>query len=98
MPTRSTARTPEDVEVAESTLTAAGPARPEHGSPDAAVTVRSAELLRLVTRRLFDVADAAGTLVPDLALRLPDPAGGDLDPDGRTYRIPIRRTVFWDAQ
>lgn len=39
--------------------------------------------------------DSNGNLAPDLAVRVPSPANGDIAPDGRTITYRLRRGVRW---
>ncbi|MEV6814963.1 ABC transporter substrate-binding protein [Micromonospora sp. NPDC051296] len=71
------------------------PDEPEPG------TIGTGQVLRLITRQLFAypvTTDPAARPVPDAALELPTVDNGGISPDGRTWRIRLRRGVHWDAQ
>jgi peptide/nickel transport system substrate-binding protein len=75
-----------------------GPDEPDHHAPDCSRTLRSGQLLRLLTRQLFAYRAGSVAPAPDLATEVPTVTNGGLSPDGRTYRLRLRRGVFWDAQ
>jgi peptide/nickel transport system substrate-binding protein len=88
--------------VLSTTLSFRGPGEPDHLDPAGPYTLRTGQLLRVLTRQLFayraaDEGDAT-VPVPDVALQVPTLANGGLSEDGRTYRLRLRRGVFWDAQ
>lgn len=71
------------------------PARVAAGGP---YRIGSGQLLRLLTRQLFGYRTGAVDPAPDVALEIPTVENGGLSEDGRTYRLRLRRGVFWDAQ
>jgi peptide/nickel transport system substrate-binding protein len=81
-----------------------GPGQADHLDPANDYTVRPEQLLRLLTRRLFGYGAAPQpeqspfAPVPDLVESEPTQANGGLSPDGLTYRLAVRRGVWWDAQ
>jgi peptide/nickel transport system substrate-binding protein len=91
---------------AKTALAFLGPAELDHLDPRSPYTIRSGQLLGLLSRRLFgyrpmdDAADDASSGVPvaDLALAIPTVDNGGVSPDGRTYRFRLRRGVYWDGQ
>lgn len=93
-------------EAVSTTVTFLGPDDPDHLDPAGLYTIRTGQLLRLVSRRLFgypaatECADAAAAFVPtpDVATAEPTVANGGLSADRRTYRFELRPGVLWDAQ
>lgn len=82
-----------------------GPADPDPLNPASHCTIRSGQVLRLITRSLFGYrasSECAGpeeafTPMPDLAAELPTEANGGISADGRHYRIRLRSNVDWDT-
>ncbi|MEN3310449.1 MAG: peptide/nickel transport system substrate-binding protein [Micromonosporaceae bacterium] len=80
-----------------------GPRRPAHGTAAGPYTIRSGQVLRLLTRQLFGYPGSRPALsapdpVPDAATAVPTVDNGGLSPDRRTYRLHIRQDLLWDAQ
>lgn len=77
----------------ESVMHFSGPAHSDrHGG-----RISTSQVLHLLTRQLFGYK-TGWTPVPDVAAELPTEDNGGISADGRTYRIRIRRGVWWDAQ
>ena len=75
-----------------------GPGEPDHVAADSPRTIRSGQLLRLLTRQLIGYHAGSAVPAPDAVVALPALENGGQSEDRCIYRLRIADGVLWDGQ